>query len=94
MFRTAATVLAFAVLGAAATANAAEVTVPAVGKSPTELRAAVTQAAYKACNQAYEDDVFIAYKREACVRESVDTALGGASQGALAANGRAVVASR
>lgn len=93
MFRTAATVLALAVLGVAANANAAgySYTVSPVGKSPAEVKAAVTDAAYKACNEAYANDVFIAYKREACVRDSVQAAL---AKAPLAANTGAVMASR
>lgn len=94
MIRTVATVLAVALLGAAATtANAADYsyTVSPAGKSPDQLKAAIVDAAYKVCNDAYANDVFIAYKRETCVRDSVQAAL---ARAPLAANASAVVASR
>jgi hypothetical protein len=89
MIRTAAAVLALAVLGAASAANAAQYTVQTAGKSPAQVRADVTAAAYKACDQAYASDVLIAYERDACVRDSVQAALSKAPQTALNASSAA-----
>ncbi len=73
MFRTAAAILSVAFLATAA--NAAEVKVSTLDKSPTQVRAAIGDAAFKACKQAYSDDVFAVYERDPCVRDSVADAL-------------------
>ena len=96
MFRTAAAILSVAFLATAA--NAAEIKVSTLDKSPTQVRAAVGDAAFKACKQAYADDVFAVYERDSCVRDSVADALAKANAGsAVAANAAhqsAVLASR
>jgi hypothetical protein len=95
MIRTAAAVLALAVV--ATSANAAELTVQTQGKSPAEIRAAVTGAAFKACNLAYADDVFVAYKRQGCVRDTVEATLAkipGVAQTAQNTTAAATVATR
>lgn len=69
MFRTAAAVIGFAMLATAA--NAAEIKVATLDKSPAEVRAAITDAADKACKSAYSGDVFFIYERDACVRNVV-----------------------
>lgn len=79
MIRTAAAVLSLALL--ATSANAAQFTVSTVGKTPAELRVAVTDAAVKACALAYQDDRLAVYKRDDCVRESVEAALAKAEAG-------------
>lgn len=95
MFRTAAALLSVAFLATAA--NAAEVKVSTLDKSPTQVRAAVGDAAFKACKQAYAEDVFAIYERESCVRDSVADALA-QTNSAVAANaahkGAPVLASR
>jgi hypothetical protein len=69
MFRTAAAVIGFAFLATAA--NAAEIKVTTLDKSPAEVRAAITDAAVKACNAAYSGDNLFIYERDACVRNVV-----------------------
>jgi gamma-glutamyl:cysteine ligase YbdK (ATP-grasp superfamily) len=59
----------------AGAANAAEIKVSAAGKSPAELRAAVSQAAFSACKTAYNGEVFAYYEREACVTDTVKTVM-------------------
>ena len=73
MIRTTVAVLGLAFLATAA--NAAEISVPTAGRSPTEVRVAITDAAFKACKLAYADDVLAVYKRDSCVRDSVEAAL-------------------
>ena len=78
MFRIAA--LAGVALMATA-ANAAEIKVSTADKSPAEIRAAVSDAAFKACKQAYANDVFAVYERDGCVRDTVVEALAKANGG-------------
>ncbi len=70
----------------ATAANAAEIKVSIADKSPAEIRLAVTDAAYKACKQAYANDVFAVYERDGCVRDSVTEALAKADASRPVAN--------
>jgi hypothetical protein len=96
MFRFAAALVGVAFVATAA--NAAEIKVSTADKSPAEIRAAVSDAAFKACRQAYAGDVFAIYERDGCVRDTVSEALAKANTGsAFAANAKArtpVVAAR
>ena len=73
MFRTASVVLGLAFLATAT--NAAEIKVSTLDKSPAQLRAAVSDAAFKACKQAYSGDALAMYEREACARDAAEAAL-------------------
>lgn len=73
MFRTASVVLGLAFLATAT--NAAEIKVSTLDKSPAQLRAAVSDAAFKACSRAYSGDVLAIYEREACARDAAEVAL-------------------
>ncbi|MDR3507871.1 MAG: hypothetical protein P4L64_08250 [Caulobacteraceae bacterium] len=84
MFRTSAIALGLAIL--AGSANAAEFKVLTADKSPAELRAAVSDAAFKACKAAYAGDVFAVYERDGCVKETVETALTKANLGSETAS--------
>ena len=73
MFRFAAALVGVAFFATAA--NAAEIKVSTADKSPAEVRAAVSDAAFKACRQAYSGDLFAIYERDGCVRDTVSDAL-------------------
>lgn len=91
MFRFAAALVGVAFIATAV--NAAEIKVSTTDKSPSEVRAAVSDAAFKACRAAYAGDVLAIYERDGCVRDSVTEALAKANAGvATAANTKAPVA--
>jgi hypothetical protein len=73
MFRTAAALVGVAFFATAA--NAADIKVSTVDKSPAQLRAAVSDAAFKACREVYSGDVFAVYERDGCVRDTVSDAM-------------------
>jgi len=83
MNRLSAIVLGAALLAGAA--NAAEFKVSTVGKSPTELRAAVSEAAFKACKSAYAGEIFADYERDGCVKSTVKASLARVAADQLAA---------
>lgn len=83
MFRTAAALVGVAFLATAA--NAAEIKVSTADKSPAQIRAAVSEAAFKACRQAYAGDAFAVYERDGCVRDTLADALAKADVGAATA---------
>ena len=86
MFRMTSLVLGLALL--ATSVSAAEIKVSTQNKSVNEVRVAVSDAAFKACKQAYADDLFAVYERDTCVRDSVASALSKADTNeALAKNG-------
>jgi hypothetical protein len=73
MIRTIAIALGAAFM--AASANAADITVQTAGKSPAQIRADISDAAYKACARAYADDALSVYKRGSCAYETYQAAM-------------------
>jgi hypothetical protein len=86
MTRIIATVLGVAFL--ATSANAADFAVQTAGKSPAEVRAAVVEAARKACASAYGNDYLPVYISKSCVSDTVADAMSHVKSTELAMNTR------
>lgn len=67
--------IAAAALLAATPALAGEIRVPVAGRSPEVVRADVSAAALKVCNEALTGDALAIYMRDSCVRAVVSDAL-------------------
>lgn len=67
--------VAAAALLAATPALAGEIRVPVSGRSPEAVRAEVSAAALKVCNEALTGDTLAIYLRDPCVRSAVSDAL-------------------